>query len=201
MRLLIAMLLLPGFALAQSPLINPQFVFDFVTGDFGDGVPDGKAMLVNDDEGRVDLYIFDSRVLVYSEDGFDVLHVPEITSMVKYPPRLALTFGGGFEISQTQSVMGMGSWTNTDKIAYLDGDYFYVGRTFEFTRGLPPFDSITCEYDYEYGIVDVTAINELEEITLMEEYPITPELSDYVDPDYAGIVYEFPDIVAELCQP
>lgn len=57
MRLLIVMLLLSGFAVAQSPLINPQFVFDFVTGDFGDGVPDGKAMLVNDEEGFVDLYI------------------------------------------------------------------------------------------------------------------------------------------------
>ncbi len=201
MRLLTALLLIPGFALAQGPLIHPQFIFDFVTGNFGDGIPDGKAMLVNDDEGFVDLYVFDSRFLVYSESGFDVLHVPEITSMVKYPPGLALTYGGGFEISQTQSVMGWGTWTNTDKIAYLDGDYLYVGRIFEFTRGIPPFDSITCEYDYEYGVVEVLAINEDEEITLMEEHPINPAQSDYVDPKYAGIVYEVPEIVTELCNP
>ena len=155
---------------------------------------------MSDDEGRVDLYIFDERYLGFGSDK-EPVHVPDITGMVKYPPKLSLTQGGGFEISQSQSTLGWGYWTNTDRIKYLDGDYYYVGHTFEFTRGVSPFDSITCEYDYEYGIVDVLAINENEEITLMEEYPITPAQSDFVAPEYASVEYKFPDIVSELCKP
>lgn len=198
-RALLCYLLLPTAALAQTAAIEPWQVIDFVAGDFGAG-RDSKAFLVNDDEGRVDLYIFDERYLGFRSPK-DPVHVPYIGGMVKYPPELSLTQGGGFEISQSQSTMGLGSWTYIDRIKYLDGDYYYVGRMFEFTSGIPPFDSITCEYDYEYGSVDILVINENEEITLMEEYPISPDQSDLVAPEYAGITYEFPDIVTELCKP
>lgn len=199
MRAFLCCMLLPTAALAQTAVIEPWQVIDFVAGDFGAG-GGSKAFLVNDDEGRVDLYIFDERYLGFRSPK-DPVHVPYITGMVKQPPELSLTQDGGFEIAQLQSTIGWGSWTNADRIKYLDGDYYYVGHTFEFTSGIAPFDSITCDYDYEYGIVDVLAINENEEITLMEEYPISPAQSDFVAPEYASVEYDFPDIVKDLCRP
>lgn len=199
-RVILLYFLTATAALSQGTNFEAWQILDYVSGDFGLGNGTERAMLVVGADGYVDLVIISGYPGDDPADA-DILSVSDITGMVKYPPELSLTMGGGFEISQSQSTMGWGAWTRTDMIKYLDGDYYYVGHTFEFTRGIPPFDSITCEYDYEYGIVDVTVINENEEITLMEEYAISPEVSDFVDPEFAGVTYEYPDVVADLCQP
>ena len=198
MRLFLILLLFPVIATAQETNVRLAQIVDFVRGPFGDNeYEESRAMLVTDDEGVVDLYIFEGDFYRNTDLGDPVVYTPYFTGLVKYPPELSLLAGGGFAISQSQGTTGWGSWTSTSKIAKRDGGYFYIGSNFYFRNGLEPYDGVNCEYDYEIGVVVVTVYNEDEEIVSVEDYNFDPvplrelgQQTDYALPAYSAEVIE-----------
>ena len=186
-------------AFAQTATIEPWRVIDFIAGDFGGDYGDAKAFLLNDDEGRVDLYIFSERYIGFRSNKTPI-HVLNITGMVRYPPTLALTEGGGFEISQHQASAGLWSWTGTNRIAEIRDEYFYVGYVLDFRDAQPPFTGVLCEYNYVEGWVEITTSDENEVVTGVEEHYFTPVALRPVTQQDGYAEPEMPETVLQLCK-
>ena len=148
MRLLLFLFFLPSLAMAQPAMVPPQSVAGYIRGDL-DGVSGKESVvLIYDQEGVIDLYIFGEA------SAQPLVYIPYFSASARNPPILRLLPDKSFTMRIT-GTSGIGFSAFAKRMAYQDGAYVIVGILNEFypnTGG----EALRCAYDLERGMVTIT---------------------------------------------
>ena len=163
MRLLLLFILLPTWAYAQPEAINPASIAGYFRADIGGSAEPENVLLVYDNEGGIDLYIF-TRRLNSGVFGTPEIYVPYFEASTRNPPVLRLLPDKSFTVLVNQP-SGLGATARATRIAYRNGEYRIIGYLNEFYpksgEGVR-----RCAYDLERGVASFTALSgEVLEIT------------------------------------
>ncbi len=155
MRLFLLWLLLPTWAAAQPASINPLTVAGYLRADLGGSAEKENVLLVYDEEGAIDLYIY-TRFQQNSVLRPSGIYVPNFSASTRNPPILRLLPDKSFTVMVTQS-SGLGYSAYATRIAYVNGEFRIVGVLDEFA---PKTGEGTrrCAYDLERGVAIFTPI-------------------------------------------
>ncbi len=156
MRLSVLFLLIPVWAFAQPVAINPASVAGYFRADLGGSPEPENVLLVYDNEGVIDLYIYQRSL---NGGVFDPpqVYIADFAAATRTPPVLRLLPDKSFTVLVSQS-SGLGASAYATRIAYRDGDFRIIGILDEFYpksgEGVR-----RCAYDLERGSASFTALS------------------------------------------
>jgi len=156
MRLFLIFLLMPVWAMAQPMAINPASIAGYIRADLGGGPEEENVLLVYDNEGVIDLYIFhrslDSGVFAAPE-----IYVPYFEASTRNPPILCLLSDKSFTVLINQS-SGIGAYARVTRIAYRNGAFRIIGMLDEFYPNTGE-GVRRCAYDFEQDLASFTLLS------------------------------------------
>lgn len=156
MRLFLIILLVPIWANAQPVAINPTSIAGYFRADLGGGPDKENVLLVYDNEGAIDLYIY-YRSLNSGVFAAPEIYVPNFTASTRNPPVLRLLPDKSFTVHVVQS-SGIGSSAFSTRVAYRDSGFRIVGILNEYYPATAE-GVRRCAYDLERGVASFTAIS------------------------------------------
>ncbi len=156
MRLFLLLMLLPTWAYAQPEAINPASIAGYIRADLGGGPEQENVLLVYDNEGAIDLYIF-TRALNSGVFRAPEIYVPGFAASPRNPPVLRLLPDKSFTVLINQS-SGLGASAFATRIAYRNGAFRIIGMLDEFYPNTGE-GVRRCAYDLERGVASFTAIS------------------------------------------
>lgn len=148
MRLLLFLFLLPALAQAQPATIPPEQIIGFIRTDLNNDSYDERAVLVLDEDGVIDLYIFDER------SGELAAYVPYFSATTRYPPILYYAEDNTLGMS-LYATSGLGSHEIITWVGHVNGGYYITSITISQTD-LTGDSTLLCEYDFLKGKVRIT---------------------------------------------
>ena len=169
MRIFLLILLFPVWAAAQPIVINPASIAGYIRADLGGGPEAENVLLVYDNEGEIDLYIFYRRLNsgVFSAPE---VYVPGFTGSTRNPPELRLLPDQSFAVVVDQP-SGLGVNHRETRIAYRNGAFAIVGFLDEFSpktgEGVR-----RCAYDLDKGLAVFTPISGAPREMVLEVAPL-----------------------------
>jgi hypothetical protein len=156
MRLFLILLLAPAWAFAQPVAINPASIAGYIRADLGGGPEAENVLLVYDNEGVIDLYIF-ARSLNSGAFRAPEIYVPYFEASTRTPPTLRLLPDKSFTVLVNQS-SGIGAYARATRIAYRNGAFRIIGILNEFYPNTGE-GVRRCAYDLEQGVASFTALS------------------------------------------
>ncbi len=156
MRLFLFLMLLPAWAYAQPEAINPASIAGYIRADLGGGPEQENVLLVYDNEGEIDLYIY-NRALNSGVFDAPEIYVPGFAASTRNPPVLRLLPDKSFTVLINQS-SGIGASAFATRIAYRNGAFRIIGMLDEFYPNTGE-GVRRCAYDLERGAASFTAIS------------------------------------------
>jgi len=156
MRLFMLLMLLPTWAHAQPVAINPASIAGYIRADLGGGPEPENVLLVYDNEGAIDLYIY-TRSLNSGVFRAPEIYVPGFAYSTRTPPVLRLLPDKSFTVLVNQS-SGLGASAFATRIAYRNGAFRIIGMLDEFYPNTGE-GVRRCAYDLERGLASFTAIS------------------------------------------
>lgn len=146
MRAILFFLLLPVWAVAQSAEIAPEQVTGFARADLNEDGYDERYLLVLDDEGGVDLYIF------HGITGAPSVYIENFIETTRYPPAITAVGTSHIEVS-LHSTDGLGSHDSSWLIAWdwQAGGYAVVGLGLETIPRMADEPAFSCGMDFLVG--------------------------------------------------
>lgn len=156
MRLFLIFLLAPVWALAQPQAINPVSIAGYFRADLSGGSVKENVLLVYDNEGAIDLYIY-YRDLNSGVFAAPDIYVPNFAASTRTPPVLRLLPDKSFAVLVGQS-SGVGASAFSKRVAFGDYGFRIVGILNEYYPATAE-GVRRCAYDLERGVASFTAIS------------------------------------------